>query len=84
MMKEITCAGCKKTISSVGFYHDETLSMRCNNCNEVIFPTTKALEEKSRVVLQGTTVCYSSLKKDLLPIKIGTSAVKCPSETCVG
>jgi hypothetical protein len=84
-MKDIVCPKCKKSVLTVGFYHESDSTMKCCNCNGVVFPTTKPLEDKSRTELQALAVNWN-LKRELLPIKIGAGTTPgCKlSETFIG
>ena len=82
-MKDLNCPTCKKSVLNNGFYHDKELAMYCNSCHGVIFPTTKDVEEKNRVVLQNTTT-HHHVKRELFPIRIGQGQNKCPTETFTG
>ena len=76
-IKEIICCHCKKSISTTGgFYHDENLNMFCGNCNGLVFPVIKQLEDKHRLAFQqGNISPHDWYRKDALPIKINTSSL---------
>ncbi len=81
-MKDLVCQTCKKSVLNVGFYHDETLAMKCKNCHGMIFPTTKAEEDKNRTLLKGpNSNAHWNQNRDLLPIKIAPAARACGTES---
>jgi len=59
-MKARCCPHCQETIpAETGYSFDADLSVRCGNCNRVVFPTTPAAENEIDLSLRTPWVQYS-------------------------
>lgn len=74
MIKDVTCPYCKKALTIGAFEHDSDLNLICNHCRNVVFPTTKQVEESIKHILtSGANNLTNYQRRELLPIRMSTT-----------